>query len=82
MTAKRYKKTATKSSFKKEKTGFNLVISTDTQIALSKGIILGLIVIAMVILAYHKIFEPVVWSSLVITAGYVAFTNRRNNTNS
>lgn len=65
----------------KEKTGFNLEISTDAQIAFLKGIILGLVVISMVILACFKIFEPVVWSSLMTLAGYVAFANIKSNAN-
>jgi len=80
-------KASTKKQYKKakpaqeEKAGFNLEISTDAQIAMFKGVILGLVVVAMVILAYHNIFEPVVWSSLMTIAGYVAFANVRSNAN-
>lgn len=62
------------------KNGFALQISTDMQTVLSKAIVLGLIVILMGILAYHRIFEPVVWSSLMTLAGYVALSNPGTNT--
>ena len=75
------KKISAKSSSHKEKMSFNLVIRTNTQIALIKGVILGLIITAMVILAYYKIFEPIVWSSLVTIAGYVAFSNGKTKSN-
>jgi len=70
-----------KPSIPKEKVGFSFAITTDTQIALSKGIVLALVVIAMILLAYYKIYEPVVWSSLMTIASYVAFANPRTNTN-
>ena len=63
----------------REFTGIHLDISTETQVALSKGIILVIIVIVMGILAYFKIFEPVVWSSLMTMAGYVAFANPKTS---
>jgi len=82
MTTKSSKKNRpTRSSSHKEKVGFSIAISTDTQVALSKAIILALVVIAMIFLAYYKIYEPVVWSSLMTIASYVAFANPRNNTN-
>lgn len=75
---KHYRKSQT---IRKGNVGFNLEISTDAQITISKGIILGLIILAMVILACYKIFEPVVWSSLLTIAGYVAFANVKSNAN-
>lgn len=62
-----------------EQSGFNLHISTETQIAITKGLILTLIVVVMGFLAYHKINEPVVWSSIMTIAGYVAFANPKTS---
>ena len=75
------KKQTNESSFHQvEKAGFRLEISAETQVILSKGIILVIIVVVMGVLAYLEIFESVVWSSLMTIAGYVAFANSKKKT--
>lgn len=71
----------TSSMSENERSGFNLQISIETQIAIIKGVILTLIVIVMGFFAYYKISEPIAWSSITTLASYVAFANPKASTN-